>query len=223
MFYLMSYIDLLSIDSLSLLISIIAGSISLSSIFYSRSIQKENRSIIAVIQLNKDFYQDNKFIQDRLSLWRKFNYLKENKSNCTFIFRETLNSLGKEGNHKSQKYFDDNEIVALNRTASFYHQINELIVDNKIDIEKLERFFNFNYTYYWEPIRKQFELDGIASKFDIDQKMANNLFVCIPELSIKLSSDEKKTFRKLLNKKFLSKKVLNSDENSKMVQLLKKL
>ena len=139
---------------------------------------KNNRSINTVIQLNKDFYQNQDFNRDRLNLWAKYKNLE--KTNFKFDFTKILESIQDNDNNNDNIKLNANEIIALNRTVAFYYAIRILIKKKQIDIEMVKNLFGYNYVHYWNPIRKKLEKD---SKYPLDKEVLKE----IPELNNKLS------------------------------------
>lgn len=116
--------SLLLVQTFALLTAIISISVNFRT-------QKKNRDINTVIQLTKDFYQNHDFTRDRLKLWVKFERLKN--TDFKFDCKKILESIE---NNNGTGEFDQEEIIALNRTIAFYHTIKQLIKKKEVILKR---------------------------------------------------------------------------------------
>jgi hypothetical protein len=89
-------------------------------------------------------------------------------------------------------------LTAVNRTAAFYMSVRGLIDRAEVDIDMLRSLFGYNYTRYWNCLRKRIR---DASSDDMDE----GLFEPIDELRI---SEEPCTCEEFL-KTYLSQSSAN--------------
>lgn len=148
-------------------------SVAVIAIIVNRIVNQRNRNISTVMQLTKDFYQDSQFTRDRLKLWGKLEKLPDSD----FDYKKFLEWV--QNDQTSLIKID--EVVALNRTAAFYHAVGALIDRREVDMNLLKHFFGYNYNRFWNPYRKKFVENSTIS---LDQAF----FKPIKELEQKLTN-----------------------------------
>jgi len=136
---------------------------------WNRSISRKHRNIIAVTQLVKDFYHDLNYVTLRIKSYRFVHKMEPEQCNWKTIM-----------GYISSPDSDQDKVAALtavNRTAAFYMEVRSLIRENEVNIDMLRSLFGYNYTVYWNCIRKKIR---DASNNDSDKE----LFEQIDELLI---------------------------------------
>jgi len=87
---------------------------------------------MTVMQLTRDYYQDAFFVEQRLKLWPILKKLPDDKLDFQKIIGLVCNDRTSE--------LKTEEVIALNRTAAFYHSVRSLTDRGEVDIEILRDF-----------------------------------------------------------------------------------